>query len=64
MVQYDDSQIGPLDDEGETPSTNTSNDQRLLEYAIQDFNKHHKDKYVYLHSLGFGLAPRLFTFNN
>ena len=64
MVQYNDSQIGPLDDEGETPSTNTSNDQRLLEYAIQDFNKHHKDKYVYLHSFGFGLAPRLFTFNN
>ena len=43
MGEYDDSLIGPLDDEGEVPSTIAS-DQWLLEYAIQDFEKHHKDK--------------------
>ena len=46
MIQYEDSQIGPLDDEGEIPSTNIANDKWLLEYAIQDFDKHHNDKYV------------------
>ena len=53
MIQYEDSQIGPLDDEGETPSTNVANDKWLLEYAIQDFDKHHKDKYV-----GFSIVYR------
>ena len=43
MGEYDDSLIGPLDDEGEVPST-VASDQWLLEYAIQDFEKHHKDK--------------------
>ena len=56
MIQYDDSQIGPLDDEGEIPSTNTSNDKWLLEYAIQDFSKHHKDKYV--HSILFTVQKK------